>query len=341
MTATEPIAAVTGATGFLGAGLVDQLIDRQRVRVLVRREDAQVSRWRERGCEVVLGDLGDLAALDALVRGAETVHHCAATMIKTDAALSHQVNVAGTENLGRAAHRAGVRRIMYVSSTSVYLATQGEDGVLTEDNEPVGTSSLNHYSRTKYEGEQVIRRLGGELGLAYTIMRPTNIYGLRSGPWFRHWQARLARFPVAIGGVPIDLVYVDDVATAMIQAAGIPAAAGEVFNVGHEMVPMNRFAVAVGKVTGRKVRVMPSSVDRILSIAIDRGYRRVTGSALSPSLVAPAHYPHAKATRAFGYAPRFTLESAFDDIARRYRAEQSPRQDGPATRFDVSSSHLP
>lgn len=165
-----------------------------------------------------------------------------------------------------------------------------------------------------------MRRVACELGLSWVILRPTNVYGRRSGPWFRQWERRLTIVPLAIGHTPIDLVYVDDVVEVMVMAAAASAAGGEVFNVGHEMVPMNRLIAEIGRLTGHPARVVPQVLDRPLCSVVDRLFRLSTGSVLSPSLARPAYYPHAKAARMLGYAPRFRLPEAFADMARSKKA---------------------
>jgi len=312
--------AVTGASGFLGERLLEILMPEGEVRALFRREDGRAASWAERGCRIVIGDLQNVPSLRELVQGVETVYHCAATMVKSDAQLSHQVNVLGTENVARAARAAGVRRFVYVSSISVYSATRRRDNVLTEEIEPKNTGRLNNYARTKYEGELAVRRLGTAQGLPYTIIRPTNIYGIRSGPWFRQWAHWLRRIPLAIGDIPIDAVYVDDVVDALIAAGRSPAAENGVFNIGHEMVKMNRIILEIGRVTGRRVRLLPGGTDRAVRLAVDRLYRTATGASLSPSLTRAVYYPHAKAGQAFGYAPRVKLAEGFARISKLYRA---------------------
>ena len=321
MTACTRVSAVTGASGFLGEALVSRLLAHGGVRALFRQPSERSNAWRQRGCEAVIGDLDNGQALKALVDGAEVVYHCAATLAKTDPSHSQRVNVAGTGHAARAALAAGCRRFVYVSSTSVYAATRREDNTFTEDIEPENVGRLNNYSRTKYEGELLLQTLALEQGLAYTIIRPTNIYGLRSGPWFRQWERVLGLVPVAFGDIPIDLVYVEDVVEAMVAAVSCPAAEHEAFNVGHEMVKMSRLIMEVGRVTGRRARALPPWIDRALCAAVDRSFRVFTGSTLSPSLVRPVYYPHAKANRMFGYQPRFPLAEGFAEVARLYVRE--------------------
>jgi len=314
------LAAVTGASGFIGEALVLHLLAAgRRVRALYRAPGAVSERLRLLGCEDVIGDLANERALEALADGADEVYHCAATLAKTDKELSRQTNVAGTERMARAALTAGVRRILYVSSGSVYAASRRADNTYVESVEPEHTAGLNNYSRTKWEGECVIRRLAETDGLHFTIIRPTNVYGLRSKPWFRQWEGLLARVPVAFGRVPLDFVYVKDVVAAFVAAAASPAAENRVFNVGHEMIPMRQFVAEVGRVIGRRARMLPDAIDHGVCVAADRGFRIVTGSQISPSLVRPAYFPQASARAAFGYRPQYRLVDAMAEMAREYR----------------------
>ncbi len=331
---TSPrLVAITGASGFLGRALLERLVPRQRVRALFRRHDDVSAGWARRGCEIVVGDLDDADALAYLVRGADVVHHCAATMGKSDARISHRVNVAGTEHLVRAAVEAGVPRVIYVSSISVFAATRRPDGTITEAVEPERVDRLNHYGRTKYQGEVATRALTAGTGTRYTILRPTNIYGPGSGPWFHAFERLLRRVPVAIGDLPIDVVYVDDVVDAMILAAGAPAAADGVFHLSHEMVNMNRFIQKVAEVTRQRAWTLPRGADRLLRSAIDRGYRTVTRTHMSMSLVHPACYPHGHAHDTFGYAPRVRLAEGFARLAAWYGATVHGPTLGPALRL--------
>lgn len=315
------VAAVTGANGFLGEALVNRLLADHNVRVLFRQPAERSNEWKQRGCEVIIGDLDDESALATLVKGADVVYHCAVTFAKTDPASSHRVNVIGTENVARAALAGGARRFIYVSSASVYAATLRGDKTMTEERKPENINRLNNYSRTKYEGELAVCRLGREERLRYTIIRPTNIYGLRSGPWFRQWERLLRKVPVAIGNIPIDLVYVNDVVEAMVKSAESQTAEGGVFNIGHEMVKMNNFIAEIGRVTGHPARILPSAIDRGLCIAVDRLFRLFTGTTMSPSLIRPVYFPHAKASHDFEYTPRFTLSKGFADLAKNYRPD--------------------
>lgn len=314
---TRPTVAVTGATGFLGRALVEQLLQDHDVVVLVRPGGARQSRAIDRsppGVRTVFGHLDDPSALTTFVRGADTVYHCAAFMGKSDAHLSWRVNVAGTERLARISAASGVRRFVYVSSISVYSATRSRSGVVLEDRLPDHIDRLNPYARTKYEGELRVRRVGEETGMGWTIIRPTNVYGPGSRPWFHQWVSFLRRWPFAFGNIAVDIVHVNDVVQALLKAARAEAAVGRVFHVGGETVMLNRFLRGIAAVIGEDVRAIPRALDAGFRWAIDRSYRIATGTRMSLSLVDPVRYPSVRAREAFGYVPRVMLEEGIKSL---------------------------
>ncbi len=319
-----PLAAITGASSFLCRALEPQLGRRNRVRGLFRSPGAMSDAWQARGHEVIFGGLDDEAALAGLVSGVDVVYHCAARMGKDNPALSHHVNVDGTARLSRLARMAGVRRLVYVSSISVYAATPTTDGVITEDTAPANVDTLNPYSKTKYGGELAVRALAerGD-GPPFTIIRPTSVYGPWSRSWFLDWVDRLQKIPVVIGGnVPVDVVHVEDVARALIQAADTPTAANEVLHIGHHTVTLQEFGSLVGKAIGQRVWRLPDALDWAARHAVERLYRVVKGSRMSMSLTTPVRYPHTKAERLIGYAPRMTLEEGFAELGAWYRGSR-------------------
>lgn len=251
--------------------------------------------------------------LERLVEGADVVIHCAATMGRSDPARSLAVNAIGTERLARMARAAGVRRFVYVSSISVYAATIRPGNVITEADEPESPETLNAYGYTKWLGEQRLRD-AARGDLAWTVIRPTNIFGPGSGPWFHQWERTLRRFPFAAGDVAIDMVYVDDVADAVALAALSEDRDNHVFHVGHEMVKLHRFVEMIGNTIGRRVHTLPGRLDAGLRYTIEHGYRLVTGRHMSLSLTRSVRYPHDRATVLLGYRPRVDLSEGFASL---------------------------
>lgn len=321
-----PLIAVTGATGFIGSTLMDALALTTRVRALVRRHDAQANALERSGIELEFGDLAEPDTGRRLVRGADVVIHCAAQMGLADPVRSHEVNVIATERLARAARAAGVGRFIYVSSISVLGGTRRPQNVLTEDDEPEDTDHLNAYARTKYLGECRLRdAAGGEL--SWTVIRPTNVYGLGSGPWFRNWVRAIRRLPVVVGDIAIDVVHVDDVVQALCLTAGTPPGGNYVVHIGHEMVKLNRYVQAIGELVGRRVRALPPRVDAVVRWGIERGYRLLTGHYMSMALTRSVRYPHARALSLLGYAPRIRLVDGLRMMADDYQLEPVGRGD--------------
>ncbi len=313
--------AITGAGGFFSRALEPRLAERAPLRGLFRSSSDRSEAWRAHGHDVVSGDLEDDVPLRALLEGVDVVYHLAARRGKDDAAASRRVNVLGTEQLGRAAAAAGVGRLVYVSSISVYAATDAPDGKITEEVEPQGVSLLNPYSETKYEGELALRRLA-EAGDAppVTIVRPTNVYGPWGRSWFLDWVARLRRVPVVIGGnIPVDLVHVDDVAAGLIQAGESPMAEHETLHLGHESVLLADFGIRVGGAVGIRVRRLPTLPDYLARVVIEHGHRLLHGHRRSTSLTRRVSFPHQRARRLVGYAPGVSLDEGFEGLERWYR----------------------
>lgn len=330
--------AITGASGFLGGALLNALPPEANIRLLSRRTwDVGTG---QKHVKVVLGDLEDDAALVRLVEGVDTVVHCAAYMGKRDLRASCRINVDGTARLARAAARAGVDHFIYVSSISVFGATRTTDGFIYEKTIPERLDRLNPYARTKYQGETEVRRIGRELGLGYTIVRPTNVYGPRSRPWFEQYASLLRRIPVAFGRLLVDIVYVDDVVDGLLRAVA-RSPRGEVFHFGHELVPLCQFMSEVGRVIGLEPRTLPRSLDRAVRLAIDWTYRLATRTEMSMSLVRELSYPHVQAFLELGYDPRVRLAEGFRKIATAYRAPGvwASNRGGPVSGLGYGDAH--
>lgn len=311
--------AVTGASGFIGTALLNALGNGVERSALFRNSTATSEEWAREGCRIVHGDLDDERALAELVAGADTIFHCAARMAKSDLALSQRVNVDGTERLVRAATAAKVRRFVYVSSISVYSSSRRPDATFTEETEPGNRQILNTYSYTKLLGEECVRQAAAGSALTYTIIRPTNVYGPGSRSWFWQFEKLLHRAPVAFGNLPMNVIYIEDLVTGMIQAAEAQSAANEIFHLGHHTITLADFIARIGDATGQRSHRLPRALDYLVRWTVDNGFRAMTGKVQSMSLIHPAHYHHAKAERMFGYAPRHSLDEGFAKIEQWYK----------------------
>jgi nucleoside-diphosphate-sugar epimerase len=188
---SRPIAALTGATGFLGARLVQSLEAAGfAVRALARREPSPPG-WGQARPEIVAGDLSDIEALKRLVDGAEVVVHCAGAIRAPDLAGFLAVNRDGTARL---AQIAGDSRFLLVSS----LAARAPE--------------ISAYAASKRAAESAAARIVPPERL--TIVRPPAIYGPGDRETLTLFQAaaRLPVLPVLSGQARMSLMHVEDAA---------------------------------------------------------------------------------------------------------------------------------
>ena len=183
MNLTNSRILVIGGAGFVGSHLVDQLLDEpvREIVVLdnfVRGTRANLSNAvKDKRVTVVDGSITDLNLLRQLMTGTDYVFHLAALWLfecvhQPRSAL--EVNVGGTFNVIEAAHEAGVKKIVYSSSASVY-----GDAIFTPMTEEHPFNNRTMYGATKIAGEQFLRAFHEQHKLDYVGLRYMNIYGPR------------------------------------------------------------------------------------------------------------------------------------------------------------------
>jgi uncharacterized protein YbjT (DUF2867 family) len=148
--------AMTGATGYVGSGVLGKLLRREHeVRALVRRPE-RAGPLGDLGVELVAGDLDSPAALGALVQGVEAVVHLVGIIVESGPQTFDAVHVLGTQSLLAAAREAGVALFVHMSA----LGARSD-------------AAATKYHRTKFQGEEAVRASG----LPHVIMRPPVIAG--------------------------------------------------------------------------------------------------------------------------------------------------------------------
>jgi dihydroflavonol-4-reductase len=167
---------VTGGTGFLGRAILERLLENgERAKALARSE-ASAGALAELGAEPVRGDVLDLEALASAMRDCNVVYHAAGAnaFCVRDPSPMFEVNVRGSENVVRAAARAGVERVVYTSSA----ATLGErKGTVGNEESPHRGSFLSDYERSKYEAEHVVLAAAKETGIEVVCVNPASVQG--------------------------------------------------------------------------------------------------------------------------------------------------------------------
>ena len=175
------VCAVTGGTGFVGARLVEMLVERgaEKVRCL-DIVPPPASAWKDPRIEYIVGDICDRAAVDAFVAGADCVWHNAAAVGPFHPYdLYFKVNYEGTLNVIEACKAAGVRKIVMSSSPSTRFDGSDIDG-LTEAEMPAlpQASYLQTYAETKAMGEKAMTDACCD-ALMTCAVAPHQVYGPR------------------------------------------------------------------------------------------------------------------------------------------------------------------
>lgn len=169
---------MTGATGFIGGTVADQLRRRGDDVVCLVRSPGKAAGLKELGCELVSGDLGDRSAIVAAMEGCDGAVHAAAMyevgIPESQHPAMHEANVVGTENVLGAGKEAGIAKIVYVSTCGAFGNTHHQ--IVDESYEHPGEDFTSYYEQTKVEAHRIARRMIAE-GLPCTIVQPGGVYG--------------------------------------------------------------------------------------------------------------------------------------------------------------------
>jgi nucleoside-diphosphate-sugar epimerase len=219
---------VTGGGGFIGGRLVERLVREcgTTVRVLVRGF-AGAARLARFPLELAHGDVTDPRAMAAAARGCDVVFHCA---YGTSGSQRHRawVNREGTRQALAAAGSAGASRVVHLSTLLVYGRTADGDLDETAPRRRFG----NAYADSKLDAERLALEWARAGRAPAVVLQPTAVYGPYGGVWTAQVldSLRSGRMILVNGGDGLaNHVYVDDVVSAMLLAALVPAAIGEAF----------------------------------------------------------------------------------------------------------------
>jgi UDP-glucose 4-epimerase len=222
---------VTGASGFLGRAVVTALLDRgHAVRVLLRPSASRTDLPWASDVEVVRADLRSSPDLEETFEGVNAVAHLAARA-GGDPVAQFQGTVVGTERLLHAMRGSDVRRLLLVSSISVY-DWRAPRGALVEEG-PLEPSMYTRdgYAISKIWQEKVCRRYASDHALDLVVLRPGFIWG-RGREWIDGVGVRLGNLLLVNGPFRrLPLTHVDNCADAVAAALESEAASGGIFNV--------------------------------------------------------------------------------------------------------------
>lgn len=291
---------VTGAAGFIGSHLAQALVERGAVvRVLDNFATGHEANLRvlDGHAELIQGDLRDPQTVRAAVAGIDVVFHQAALASVprsiADPLTSLETNVNGTQHVLLAARDAGVRRVVYAGSSSVY----GDTPVLPK-REDMCPHPLSPYALQKLTGELLCGVFTRIYGLETVVLRYFNVFGPRQDP-ASEYAAVIPRFLSAVlehrrpivfgdGEQTRDFTYVANVVHANLLAADAPDAVGRTINVGcGERISLNEVLRLAGS---------------LLEVSVDPEYRAPRSGDVHDSLA-----DITLARQLLGYEPTVTV----------------------------------
>jgi nucleoside-diphosphate-sugar epimerase len=255
---------ITGGAGFIGSNIAFELVKRgEQVRVLDnfstgRRENLEPLRGQ---VELIEGDIRDFWTVSEAMAEIDYVLHQAAlpSVVRSvkNPLTSNAVNIDGTLNVLEAARQAGVKRMVYASSSSVY----GESPTLPKI-ETMKLDPLSPYAVTKMACEGYCRAYHRLYGLETVGLRYFNIFGPRQDP-NSQYSAVIPRFikAVLVGQQPViygdgeqsrDFTFIGNAVSANLKACSAANAPGKVFNIAcGERFTLNQTLESIQQILGR------------------------------------------------------------------------------------------
>ncbi len=218
---------ITGASGFIGSNLVEALVKKgYNVKALVRRTSSSSFLQSLPNVEICYGDMTDKDSLIRATKDTDAVIHLAAATSekRSSAKESYEVNVTGTADLIDACKKSGVRRLIVISTQSTKREKQGK------------------YGATKQRADELVQ----QSGLAYTIVKPTLVYGKGAKGLFAKVLALVKKLPaipvVGSGEYKLQPTYIGDLTAALISILEKKETIGKVYDLaGGTRMAFNEF----------------------------------------------------------------------------------------------------
>ncbi len=299
---------LTGATGFVGGGLVKHISSLEDINLtaLVRQDvefGSNVRVVKTSSLELVEDLVSYLKGHDAIIHAAARAH----IMRKgsSDNLSEYQrVNVAGTLNIASQAAKAGIKRFIYISSVKVNGEYTKLGRPFTEFDTP---SPQDAYGWSKWEAEQGLWQIQRETGIEIVIIRPPLIYG----PGVKGNFANMLRLvksgiPLPLGAIHNmrSLVALDNLVDLIITCMEHPKAANQVFLAGDgQDVSTTELLRKIGDAMGKPARLIP-----VPESMLRMGARLLGREDLAQRLLGSLQVDISKSRELLGWNPPITLD---------------------------------
>mgnify|MGYP000964901681 CR=1 FL=1 len=330
---------VTGASGFVGSHLVEQLVKRgYRLRLFVRQSSRLhwLEGLRKSGAvQLAWGDITDKASCAGACSGVRGVFHFGGLIRARGVKEFQQVNAQGTRNLAEALAERGLRGGFFIYCSS--LAAGGPGFAVEHDPEPVRTESdpptpITPYGQSKLEGEFALREVADAHGtFRHVVLRPPAIYGPRDTGILPLWKL-IRQGILPIPGKPearVSMVFIDDLiaATARVAEGGIR---GTYYIDDGSVHTWHALGALAGSIMAVEPRVM--KVPNWVAVGAALGAELWGGITRQPPMLSrdklrelrQDHWvcSSEKARTTWGYTPKVQIEEGLRETLEWYRANQ-------------------
>ena len=325
---------ITGANGFVGRHLALALQKRgERVRAL-SSPTGDTTWLKQHEIPFSRGDIRVHDTITEPMRGVDAVFHLVAETRRKwgPVQASYAVNVTGTENVCRAALAAGVRRIVYVSTSAVYNMNVGRP--VTEE-DPLKALD-DPYCFTKMQADRLVQRMIREDHHPAVILRLGALLGPGDSLNFGRLAERIRAgkgIIVGSGNNVVPFVYISDVVQALLLALDSEQAAGQVYNISNDQpLTQKQYFSAIAQELG----VAPPRIHVPYALMYAAAYTTERISLLSGYRISPVATRHGikilgedgrlsidKARRELGYVPQVPIREAVRLTAAWYRQQDA------------------
>jgi nucleoside-diphosphate-sugar epimerase len=324
-------ALITGATGFLGGRLAERLLGLGWEVTGIGRNAAMGKLLHAKGARFIQGDLGNKDAVVAACADQEAVFHSGALSSPWGKYRDfYSTNVEGTRNVVAGCFHHGVKRLIHISTPSVYFDFR--DRLNIPESAPLPPRFANAYAATKRLAELEVEQ-ACENGLSAAIIRPRAIFGPGDSSILpRLIRANTSRgVPLIDGGLAwMDLTYVDNVVDALLLCYQAPSTAmGRVYNISNgEPVQLAAVLPMLFSMLGVPMRLKPLSYQTAYGLAtimelvahLRPGRHEPLLTRYSVGVLGRSQtLDISSAKQALGYMPRISVEAGLNAFADDWR----------------------
>lgn len=320
---------VTGGAGFIGSHVIELLVAKSHEVICVERQNARLDWIRDLPVRIQQCGIHDETRLRRVLQGADAVFHLAGLTEARSPSDFYSVNTEGTACVLRAAAAqpsATPRFILFSSLAALGPCRNGE--LLSPDTVPF---PLSHYGHSKLLAETVVHAWADRVPA--TILRLPSVYGPRERAVLKLF--RMVRHGIALTTGDWDrefsLIYVRDLASALLACALSDRAAGRTYCLAHpERVSWRSFAKCVGQSLGRRPRLVsiPPSAAKVVAVAAEAAaYVRGRAAILNRDRVREITQHRwvcdpSRSIAEFGFSPAYAIDRGINETADWYRRER-------------------